>query len=250
MCQLICKPQGAVLTKATLQRAWNENPHGAGFSFEKEGIIYYHKGFFHFKEFWKAYQAEARSQNALVHFRYATHGEHSAENCHPFALGHNLTAAHNGVLSRFLPSGKDNRSDSRLFFEDYLGPVMKNTDNPAVTLDHIRPLIEKVIGGSKIAILGLHGFTIYNERLGEWHDGAWYSAGYPEEYPRLGFARSGYGYSYGYGENDVSYWEREYYDTYAYEKKECCAYCDRPTDSMVHLGTERLCEQCYDVLST
>jgi hypothetical protein len=248
MCQLICVPAESVVTKKVLERAWRENPHGGGYAFRRGGTVYIQKGFFDFDSFWRAYRAEAVGSDALLHFRFATHGAQNEANTHPFVLANNLVAGHNGVLSRFLPSPHDPRSDTRVFLEDYYAPALGG--NPTVeTLEALRPLVQRLIGGSKIALLGTHGFTIYNEGLGEWHDGVWYSAGYPAPsrdrwvdryamYDDMGSHKEWDG---------SSWWE---WEEEGGGEELACVLCNEHTESPLSLSGETLCAECFDTLST
>src|SRR4051794_19310323 len=71
--------------------------------------------------------AADRSSNpdgpALFHCRFATHGDTSTKNCHPFRVGGDsrTVLAHNGVLPKLVqPAKKDPRSDTRILADDFL----------------------------------------------------------------------------------------------------------------------------------
>ncbi|WP_433521544.1 hypothetical protein ACQPZ2_30105 [Nocardia pseudovaccinii] len=116
---------------------------------------------------------------ALFHSRYATHGERSVDNCHPFRLGGDprTVLAHNGTLpKRVHPGPYDPRSDTRIVAEDYppsapFGPI--DTHRGARNL-------QSWLGTSKLVILTIdpayhHSAYIFGEHAGQWDDGIWYS---------------------------------------------------------------------------
>mgnify|MGYP001605326816 CR=1 FL=1 len=143
------------------------------------------KGFFKFKTFWQAYK-EHQTKSMLIHFRWATHGERVAENCHPFMLAKDAALIHNGILSGFTPPAQSTLSDTRLFCEGYLVPGMhlvQLDSHSYFSSPALRGFVESLIGTSnKLAVMTTKGIIIFNEAQGEWNNGAWYSAGYPEDY--------------------------------------------------------------------
>jgi glutamine amidotransferase len=113
----------------------------------------------------------------MFHARIATHGAVCIDNTHPYKVGgrSDLILAHNGVLSIEVPKG-DNRSDSRVFAEDWLpelGVGILDDEQGFIEL-------ENLCGGSKLAILSTapelkKPVYIINEDLGHWVEGLWWS---------------------------------------------------------------------------
>ncbi|MEU3010044.1 class II glutamine amidotransferase [Nocardia asteroides] len=116
---------------------------------------------------------------ALFHSRFATHGNHTTGNCHPFAIGGDKRSvlAHNGVLPDHVhPLHGDDRSDTRIAAEDFLPRA------PFGSLDSWigRSRFERWLGHDKAVILTVdpaykHPAYIFNEQAGHWRDGSWYS---------------------------------------------------------------------------
>jgi hypothetical protein len=174
MCLAIYKPAGKSIPTEHLEEGFLSNPHGAGFSYAINGELHSQKGFFKFNNFLKAYEkAVTKDAVALVHFRYATHGEQNEFNCHPWpACGGEYSVIHNGILN--IQSTKE-KSDTGHFVDEVLTPMLEKVaspDDPA-----LRFLVESTIGsGNKILVMDVAGkVTIYNEKSGTWDEGIWYS---------------------------------------------------------------------------
>lgn len=117
MCVIIAIPAGVKLPSAQeLRCAFIANPDGAGFVTKSA----HYKGM-HFGTFYRHLKKRKLNEACIIHFRYATHGSKCVKNCHPFYKG-GVWFAHNGVLP--LPSVND-RTDSYLYFTDYVYPAMK-----------------------------------------------------------------------------------------------------------------------------
>jgi hypothetical protein len=166
--------------------AWEQNPDGAGFAWrEDDGTVSYSRGFFDFRQFWKAYR-EHDNKDMLIHLRFATHGSKCLENCHPFVVADNVVMAHNGILAEFT-GDKAGRSDSRVFAEDVLIPAIDAAGGwEALMTPAVRLLLERMIGYDKVVFLTSTGFVILNEEIGEWSESTgsgriWWSAGKPSQ---------------------------------------------------------------------
>lgn len=170
MCIIAIKDKGAKFNWDALRKCWDANPDGAGFAYHLEGRVYISKGYMHFKDFKRAVKAAPinRATEAMLHFRIATHGEVSPNNCHPFPLSSNenelealdimtdVAIAHNGIVSGMEESPQ--LSDTMLFIRDYLAPLgaAHVTDN----------LLHGIIGraaSSKLAIMSATGISTIGE---------------------------------------------------------------------------------------
>ena len=172
MCIAIYKPRNVEVDQATLAQCFKSNPDGAGFMYAEQGRLTINKGYFSFDEFWEAFQPHA-NKHAAIHFRIKTHGAVDEVNCHPFRVNNTLGFIHNGIISGH---GSKEHSDTYMFNEEIIKPMMKRFGKNVIHDDTIRNLIEKYIGYSKLVFLNNYGdYTIFNESSGHWHNGAWFS---------------------------------------------------------------------------
>ena len=190
MCVIAIKSAGAKLNWRTLQRCWEANPDGAGYAYHDNGRVYVSKGYMAFKDFKRAVKPSpiSKSDEAMFHFRIATHGVIAPSNCHPFPLSTsddelgaldivtNVAIAHNGIIGGM--ADDDNLSDTMLFIRDYLAPL--GADNV------VDPMMHRIIGkaaASKLAIMSASGI----QTLGtfEKHKGWTYSNASYKEAPAL-----------------------------------------------------------------
>ena len=172
MCIAIYKPEGKLLSLATLKECYTSNPDGAGFMYAENKKLHIEKGFFSFQSFYDAFKKH-ESKQAVIHFRIKTHGKIDTANCHPFAVNNSIGFVHNGVISGL---GDSDFSDTVRFNETILRPLVNKWGNLALFQDPIVNLLESRIGYSKLVFLDRHGnHKIMNEGKGVWDDGVWFS---------------------------------------------------------------------------
>lgn len=155
MCVIIIKHKGVKMPpKSTLKSAFLHNPHGAGFV-SSNNIYWRGMGF---DEFYTELQKVRKEDACIIHFRYATHGSHKPDNCHPFKIG-DIYFAHNGILP--VKTQKD-MTDSETAFIETLYPAAKQY---GLDSHKFFSLVSGMIGGSKFAFM--QNGEIY--LFGQWH---------------------------------------------------------------------------------
>lgn len=176
MCIAIYKPENRVLLKRVLKNCFLHHHHGAGYVMHnaRKRTLTLHKGFFSFNSLWNSIK-DNQNNKMIVHFRWATHGEHNKENCHPFMVNDKLAFAHNGVI-RNVKIWDKTLSDTWHFCEAILKPLISKY--PDIWKEEIiLDLLKDYIGAnSKLIFLNNLGeYKIVNAGAGEWSDECWFS---------------------------------------------------------------------------
>lgn len=177
MCLAIAKQKGVSIPEEHLQEGWNNNDHGAGFAYvnEEEQIVV--QKFMTYAAFIESYKEAIEkygdTSDFLIHFRIASKGEKTIDNCHPFIIDRDRVIIHNGTMYNIYIDKEDKRSDTRVFAEDWLSQLPDNWEDNKI----IHLMVEDFIGaGSKMCMLHrTKGLYIYNEEKGWWVDDVWYS---------------------------------------------------------------------------
>lgn len=174
MCVMIVQEPNVELSKELLKQCFDNNSHGCGYTFAKDGAIYYNKTL-DFEEFYESYSKDREANQDLyflVHFRLATHGEVNLDNAHPFVVNDKMIMMHNGTINNCTPAKGDVRSDSKVFAEDIIANLPDGWEDNRACME----LVEKYIGASKVLTLTNDGnITIFNEHLGNEYLGCWFS---------------------------------------------------------------------------
>lgn len=170
MCQIIIKPKGKLLSIENLDIAQEKNKDGQGVMWynEDEKKMYYYKTL-DYVAFKDIIINHVKEHTAVVHLRWASKGEVTAENLHPFKTSHGAMLCHNGTLSSW---GNDTISDTQEFAETFR---RLNIDWEA---DATKTLISHIIGTAynKIVVMKPNGHVIiFNENLFIEEDGILYS---------------------------------------------------------------------------
>ena len=156
MCCIIHRPAGVKMTSSRIfEQIYLHNRDGIGFC-TSSGKSWHG---FDFYEFMKEIRKIRKSEEVIIHMRWATHGSVSTKNCHPFYDKENdIWFAHNGVLH--IRTGHD-MTDSETFFRSRFIPLLKthSYDDP-VLWQYV-----KVEMGISRFIFMRHGEV---KRLGTW----------------------------------------------------------------------------------
>lgn len=171
MCIAIYQDPGARLTEDEFRTSWQSNPDGGGLAWlDDTGTVRTFKSM-KLRPMMDKYEQILDLHGAhtpvLVHFRIATHGTVNEYNCHPFMVNSNIAVIHNGIIPVLIDK-KDNRSDTRVFTEEYLPKL------PAGWLDddYLFDMVEEYIGSSKLVFLTTENRErayIANEHQGHWN---------------------------------------------------------------------------------
>lgn len=196
MCLLTFIPEYVSPPEEEFAVAAVSNPDGFGYAILESDRIVSHRGM-DFEKVFDRFGSDRRKHQgpALFHFRWATHGTTSADNCHPFMISGDpdTVMAHNGILPIDLPKG-EHRSDTRVFAESVfpsLGGV------PILDDKEYHEALEKWASGNKLVFLtnnddAQFSWYILNEELGHWGSDMWWS-----NYSYVRIPASSYSYGYG-----------------------------------------------------
>ena len=99
MCQMFFKPAGMVITDNLFDSVWHANSDGFGAYRFADKTVFKTLDYAEAKQ----YLADNAQNDLFCHFRYATGGQISLENIHPFDTGRYIIF-HNGVLSGIKPT--------------------------------------------------------------------------------------------------------------------------------------------------
>lgn len=160
-----------------LNNCFRNNPDGAGFMYSTgDGKVYGEKGFFSLDSLQKAIRSACarsgksiRDMSIVIHFRFATHGNINAGNCHPFPLSGDysemqkryfnapVAMCHNGVIS-FTKTDEDvdkySVSDTMVFLKKCVFPKISESEYH-ISKDDVKEL--GWLAGGKLAFLDGEG---------------------------------------------------------------------------------------------
>ena len=209
MCIIAYKPNGVDFPSDTiLKNCYDNNPDGAGFMYAYKGAVHIQKGYITWEAFKnaldKARKLTGNRVPYVMHFRIATQGFEKTMT-HPFPLSSKMSnlkklrcncsigVAHNGIIDLTSDGSKD-YSDTMKFITDYLSNIIQSYS--WYKNDRHKLLIERLIEGSRLAILDKNGHCELLGKTWEEDGGVWYSNGswsYSYTYPRA--SRLGFGWN-------------------------------------------------------
>ena len=135
MCDILILPPKVNVPYDKLENVvWN-NPDGYGLLVHKQGNLVPHKELPQGGTDPKVIDKLLRDNEKYtryLHLRWKTEGQISFDNCHPFLVysdkDRDVYFMHNGTLYEYkAKSQTDQRSDSRIFAEEILTPLLKST---------------------------------------------------------------------------------------------------------------------------
>lgn len=87
MCVIIYVPKVSTITVDEIKNAWNTNPDGAGYSIQKDGKVYFHRGFMDMQNYIDEILPLIGKYNLLLHFRISTSKAVNKVQTHPYKKG-------------------------------------------------------------------------------------------------------------------------------------------------------------------
>ena len=147
-----------------LRNMFDNNPHGAGYMYARNGRVTIHKGFMTFDDFVRQIEKEHFTEDdpVVYHFRISTQAGVNPQMTHPFPLTSVLEncekldvkcsvgIAHNGII-RMTSSFKETRfSDTAIFITDYMTRLIRKEED--ITDSSVIEMID-LLTNSKWAIM-------------------------------------------------------------------------------------------------
>lgn len=222
MCIIMYKPKGVKLPSwEVLENCFENNPDGAGFSYNDGRRAHIQKGFFDFESLKSALLKieDLENRDLVVHCRISTSGLVDGGNCHPYAITDyrateittKLAIAHNGIFREYNPpKGEKVMNDTQIFIENFIKPLYR-LRKQFYKFEDVKPILEKEISGSRLALMDRNSVDLF----GNW----------VEDYGCY-FSNSSYSYKkFQYNYNGQQNWhfapvydyEKSYEDDYLYD---------------------------------
>jgi hypothetical protein len=169
MCVAIHKPVTLHITKWQLHMAYKSNPDGCGFAAIVDDKLIVKKGVWSFNQFWKHW-APYQDCQAIIHFRLATHGAVTDENCHPFST-EDVAFIHNGI---FTGMGSHITSDTQEMWDTVVAPLA-HTHADVWFSDAIKGIAREAFGSYNKVVLMHRDGRVATFGQGVEVDGVWWS---------------------------------------------------------------------------
>jgi hypothetical protein len=167
MCCIIHRPKGAKkIPDSNIESIIKINSDGWGIAYIRNGTVFFSKSMKMEDAKDKIRKLEKEDLEFLFHARYATHGDKSIENCHPYKSADGLLF-HNGKIDIHCHNKKF--SDTYYFARKVSKYLRKGR-----TIESILKRFNKMIGQSRLAFITSKGKII---KHGKWYeeDGCEYS---------------------------------------------------------------------------
>ena len=87
MCVIIYIPKTATIKEEELKNAWTTNPDGAGYSIQKNGKVFFKRGFMKYEQYKNEVMELIGKYNIILHFRISTSKSVNKVQTHPYKKG-------------------------------------------------------------------------------------------------------------------------------------------------------------------
>lgn len=172
----------------TFERCSQRNDDGMGLMWVENGEIKVWKSLDRLDLMFDKYKdlREKYNMPIALHFRNATKGEVTLDNCHPFFVNEDMAMMHNGTLS--IKVDEKGKSDT-LEFRDH---ILRNMPEGWIHDSEWRKMVNKYSGWSRFILTCSTGeFYVINEDEGYWVDNVWYSNNDFRSYSGKYYGKSG-----------------------------------------------------------
>ena len=153
----------------TIRTMFEQNPHGAGYMYARDGMVHISKGYMNIDDFLSALHDEhfTAKDPVVYHFRISTQAGVNPQMTHPFPLSNQPAhmkalevdcgcgVAHNGIIRLTTDPTNKEYSDTAIFITDYLSAIIRHPDD--LKDPQVLKLIHR-LAGSKLAIMDASGY--------------------------------------------------------------------------------------------
>lgn len=87
MCVIIYIPKESSIDESEIRSAWRTNPDGAGYSIQKDGKVFFKRGFMNVNKYVEEIKPLIGNYNLLLHFRISTSKAVNKVQTHPYKKG-------------------------------------------------------------------------------------------------------------------------------------------------------------------
>lgn len=174
MCLIVHCPKDIELPESLALRSFNNNPHGWGVMYAKNGKVLTARGL-GVADYLDTLD-RLKDEDFVVHTRVATHGDINIANTHPFKVTKNVYMMHNGIISNYKVINP--RMSDSWHFAKWLAPIV-NGGEILDDKDFIDVIGRRIGKGNKIVLLRGDGKVfIVNEDQGVEYKNMWLSNDY------------------------------------------------------------------------
>lgn len=151
-------------SERSIRTMFENNPHGAGYMYARDGRVIIHKGFMFLSDYMDAIRSEhfTADDSVVYHFRISTQAGVNPAMTHPFPLSNRRDmmkqldiscrcgVAHNGIINLTSDPTETEYSDTAIFITDFMTKIIKSPDD---LLNQAKLARVYALAQSKFAIL-------------------------------------------------------------------------------------------------
>jgi len=177
MCLLIHHTAEGDLSRNMIADIYQKNGDGFGVAYAEKGKVKTVRTLGGPKEIAAIYEKHVRGREAVLHFRWRTHGEINMANCHPYKVTDQWVLSHNGVLD--VKTVRPEMSDTWHLIEFTLRPLM-DRDPSLLFQPEFQKMLGRAIGSdNKLGFMHRSGrVVVINRHVGVEARGMWLSNTY------------------------------------------------------------------------
>lgn len=172
MCVIIYVPKESSISEKEIRDAWSTNPHGAGYSIQKDGKVVFKRGFMKLQSFINEIKPLIGKYNLLLHFRISTSKDVNKMQTHPYKKGDVTLTEGTTTRPVICMNGIISRQFEYKYCNDTMSYIIDHKDAFANINQDILNIIEEATG-AKWAVMKPDEVLLSSEFVQ--YDGRFYS---------------------------------------------------------------------------